>query len=161
MIVMIDDKQNLSIADNFCQVHNTVVFPDTPIENLTLLDGQLYDNRELDYWKVLKTKENGVKFYTTTETPFEAKTGFFIKPNQATAEIVNLKKTGVELNETKGFEPYLFDINSKKHVMTKDGLLQVCRNIRDVFEGAYHAYMTNAGFIDEAKTVEQIKTIVI
>ena len=151
------------ITTDFSKANYITVLADTrniPLDNAVLLDVQIYDNREIDCWKLIKTKENQSSAYVKAISGLIVN-GIKIKTTESSITALNelLSLAGLE-NNSKAlveFRDYNDDYKSVTYEQFKSMLLEVGKYCR----GIDKAYTTNIKAIESATTIEELKAIVI
>lgn len=131
-----------------------------PLENAVLFQGQLYDNRELEYWKVAKTKENQASAYLKSVAGLIVN-GVKIKTTAESATALNeLLSLAMLENNAKALVEFR-DYNTDWHSVTVDQFKAICLQVGQYCRAIDKAYTTNIKLIESAKTIEEIQAIVI
>lgn len=133
-----------------------------PLENAKLLDGELYDNRELEYWKLVKTKE--LNDYLNNADNAGYMTTLNIKSDCTENSIskLNLGLSNYNLIATKDTDKVGFcDYNNDLHSITFAQFKQICKEVGADYSNRYGKKWTVRKAINEAKTIEEIQAIVI
>jgi len=146
IVVVSEFPKELSI----CDVRNI------PVDNALLLGGQLYDNRDIDYWKLLKTKENQLSAYTKSINGLVVN-GIKIKTTAESSTAMNELYTLAQIKGSIDFRDY----NEDWHTVTVAQFKAICLEVGDYCLGIDKAYTTNIKLIEQAKTIEELKAIVI
>lgn len=135
---------------------------DIPLENATLFDGQLYDNRELDYWKLLKTKELESYLNNADNAGYETSLGIKSDCTENSISKLNLGLSNYNLIATKDTDKVNFcDYNNDLHSITFAQFKQICKEVGADYSNRYGKKWTVRKAINEAKTIEEIQAIVI
>lgn len=129
---------------------------DIPLENAKLIDGQLYDNREIDYWKLLKTKENQTSAYVKSISGLTVN-GIKIKTTAESSSALNELYTLAQIKGSIDFRDY----NDEWHTVTVAQFKDICLKVGDYCLSIDKTYTANVKLIDQAKTIEELKAIVI
>ena len=127
-----------------------------PVENCEIIDCQLYDNRELEYWKLLKTKENQISAYTKSITGLVVN-GIKIKTTTESSTALNELYTLAQIKGSIDFR----DSNEDWHTVTVAQFKDICLKVGDYCLSIDKAYTTNIKLIKQAKTIEELKAIII
>jgi hypothetical protein len=147
------------ITTDFSKTNYSTVLSDArniPLENAVLLDGQLYDNRDLEYWKLLKTKENQASAHTKSLTGLVVN-GIKVKTTAESSTALNELYTLAQIKGSIDFRDY----NEDWHTVTVAQFKAICLAVGDYCLGIDKAYTTNIKLIEQAKTIEELKAIVI
>lgn len=159
------DKIEL-ITDDFNKtIYNMVIADDRniPLENAVLLDGQLYDNRELDYWKLIKTRELEQYLINADNNGYETSFKLKADSNLQSVENLNLGLTLYQMNsEMKADSKVVFcDYYNQLHEITLVDYKLICKEVGNYYSNNYSKKWTVRKAINEAKTIEELKAIVI
>jgi len=135
----------------------------TPIENAVLLDGQLYDNRELDYWKLLKTKELANYLESADKAGFTTSLNLKSDCSLESVEKLSLGLKLYELNsDVKDTSKVVFcDYDNQLHEITLAQYKTICKEVGNDYSNRYGKKWTVRKAINEAKTIEELKVIII
>ena len=154
------------ITDDFSKTNYKVVLADTvhiPIENCILLDGQLYDNREIDYWRMLKTKELESYLNNADNAGYETSLKLKVDSSIEAVEKLNLGLTLYQMNaEMKADSKVTFcDYYNQLHEITLADYKAICKEVGNYYSANYGKKWAVRKAINEAKTIEELKAIVI
>lgn len=131
-----------------------------PLENAVLIDGQLYDNRELEYWKLAKTKELENYLDNAESAPYKLKNGWLADCNQKSK--VNLSDADVLYHKSWYNLPLIFvDYSNESHTVTLAQWDAIFAELSIEFARRYNLKQTVRTAINEAKTIEEVQAIVI
>lgn len=131
-------------------------------DNCKLVNGQLYDNREFDYWKLAKTKE--LENYLNNADNAGYMTALNIKSDCTENSIskLNLGLSNYNLIATKDADKVGFcDYNNDLHSITFAQFKQICKEVGADYSNRYGKKWTVRKAINEANTIEEIQAIVI
>lgn len=135
---------------------------DIPVENTELLDGQLYDNRELDYWKIAKTKELESYLNNADNAGYMTTLGIKSDCTENSIGKLNLGLSNYNLIATKDTDKVNFcDYNNDLHSITFAQFKQICKEVGADYSNRYGKKWTVRKVINEAKTIAEIQAIVI
>lgn len=129
-------------------------------DNCEIIDGQLYDNRELDYWKLTKTKENQVSAYTKSIAGLTVD-GIKIKTTAESATALNELLSLAMLEDNVKAPVEFRDYNDEWHSVTVEQFRTICLQVGQYCMAIDKSYTTNIKLIEQAKTIEEIQAIVI
>jgi len=134
-----------------------------PKDNCEIIDGQLYDNRELDYWKLLKAKEIANYLESADKAGFT--TSLNLK-SDCSLESVGKLSLGLKLyelnSEVKDTSKVVFcDYDNQLHEITLAQYKTICKEVGNDYSNRYGKKWTVRKAINEAKTIEELKAIVI
>jgi hypothetical protein len=134
-----------------------------PLENAVLLDSQLYDNRELDYWKLLRTKELVNYLESADNNGFVTSLKLKSDCSLESVEKLSLGLKLYELNsEVKDTSKVVFcDYNNELHEITLAQYKAICKEVGNDYSNRYGKKWTVRKAINEANTIEELKAIVI
>lgn len=135
---------------------------DIPLENAVLLDGVLYDNRELDYWKLLKTKELINYLESADNAGFITSLNIKSDCTESSITKLNLGLSNYNLIATKDTDKVGFcDYNNDLHSITFAQFKTICKEVGEDYSNRYGKKWTVRKAIIEAKTIEDVQAIVI
>lgn len=135
---------------------------DIPLENAELLDGQLCDNRELDYWKLTKTKELESYLNNADTAGYMTTLGIKSDCTENSISKLNLGLSNYNLIATKDTDKVNFcDYNNDLHSITFAQFKQICKEVGADYSNRYGKKWTVRKAINEAKTIAEIQAIVI
>jgi hypothetical protein len=151
------------ITEDFTKTTYSTVLADNrniPLENCILLDGQLYDNRELEYWKLAKTKENQVSAYMKSVAGVTVN-GIKIKTTAESVTALN-ELLSLATLENNAKSPVEFrDYNDEWQSVTVEQFKVICLQVGQYCRRIDKTYTTNIKLINQAKTIAEIQSIVI
>ncbi len=153
------------VTDDFSETTYSTTFAKTsiiPIDNCIILENQLYDNRELDYWKLAKTKE--LEKYLNNADNAGYMTTLNIKSDCTENSIskLNLGLSNYNLIATKDTDKVGFcDYNNDLHQITFAQFKQICKEVGADYSNRYGKKWTVRKAINQAKTIAEIQAIVI
>jgi len=159
------DKIEL-ITEDFSETAYNIVIADArniPLENAVLLDGQLHDNRELDYWKLAKTKElenylnNAIVNGYTTSTGIVADCDEKSLSLQVAGKVFNDIENDVKATKNVTFTDFFGD----DHELTPAKYKVLLKEIGSYIKGIRATKSRVIGKIKTSKTIEELKAIVI
>lgn len=135
---------------------------DIPKDNCEIVDGQLYDNRELDYWKLAKTKELEGYLNNADNAGYETSLGIKSDCTENSITKLNLGLSNYNLIATKDTDMVNFcDYNNDLHSITFAQFRQICKEVGADYSNRYGKKWTVRKAINEAKTIEDVQAIVI
>jgi len=134
-----------------------------PLENAVLLGGQLYDNRDIDYWKLLKTKELANYLESADKAGFTTSLNLKSDCSLESVEKLSLGLKLYELNsDVKDTSKVVFcDYDNQLHEITLAQYKTICKEVGNDYSNRYGKKWTVRKAINEATTIEQLKAIVI
>jgi len=134
-----------------------------PLENAVLFDGKLYDNRELDYWKMTKTKELENYLNNADNAGYETSLKLKVDSSIEAVEKLNLGLTLYQMNaEMKADSKVTFcDYYNQLHEITLANYKTICKEVGNYYSANYGKKWTIRKAFNEAKTIEELKAIVI
>ena len=157
MYYEIKDRKVVSVSSVFDPgKHQMADTRNIPKDNCELVDGQLYDNRELDYWKLAKAKENQLSAYMKSIAGVVVD-GIKIK---TTAESITALNELLSFGKLKG-EVEFRDFNDDWHTVMVAQFENICLKVGEYGVAIDKTYTTNIKLIDNAETIEELKAIVI
>jgi len=159
------EKIELCTTD-FSKTNYSTVLADArsiPKNNCELLDGQLYDNRELDYWKLLKTKELANYLESADKAGFTTSLNLKSDCSLESVEKLSLGLKLYELNsDVKDTSKVVFcDYDNQLHEITLAQYKTICKEVGNDYSNRYGKKWTVRKAINEAKIIEELKAIVI
>lgn len=131
-----------------------------PLENAVLENGKLYDNREIEYRKLIKAKENQSSAYAKIEAGLEVEGIKIITTAESTNTLNSLLSLAVLEGNSKA--PIKFrDYESKWHSVSYEQFKSICLQVGQHCRSIDESYTKNMVAIEQAKTIEELKAIVI
>ena len=144
-------------SDNCLSDHRNI-----PKENCKLLNGELYDDRELDYWKAAKRIELENYLNNADNAGFETSLKIKMDCNNISISQLNLGLSNYNLIATKDADKVnLCDYNNELHSITFLQFKQICKEVGADYSNRYSKKWTVRKAINEAKTIEEIQAIII
>jgi len=136
---------------------------DLPIENTKLINGDLYDDRNIEYWKIIKSKELNIYLENSDNNGFITSLGFKVDSGIESINKLNLGLSLYNLNtEIKSTSTIIFcDFYNQLHEISFDDYKTICKEVGNNYSNKYGKKWMVRKSINEAISVDELKSIVI
>jgi hypothetical protein len=154
--IVLQDKADISYPE---RVASSLIIP---LENAVLLNGLVYDNRELDYWKAAKRIELENYLNNADNAGFETSLKIKMDCNETSISKLNLGLSNYNLIATKDADKVnLCDYNNELHSITFLQFKQICKEVGADYSDRYGKKWIVRKSINEAKTISEVQAIIV
>jgi hypothetical protein len=144
------DPSKHQIADN----------RDIPKANAVLLDGQLYDNRELDYWKAAKRIELDNYIAGVLANGYETN-GIKVSTTELSLNKLNQMARLNDENQDKSVGLTMYDYYNQSQPVTKEVFKKIIKDVGNYMTGCESKYRDGINALARAKTISEVQVIII
>lgn len=155
-----DNTGFVAVSETFPTEPSHANVRNIPLENAKLLDGQLYDSRELEYWKLLKTKELDRFMHMALSDGYTVDSIKYATTEASLSKMAQMKINNDE-NQDKSVGVTIYDYYNDPHSITREAFKKVIKEIGNYMTACEVKYRNALNSLSKSQTITEIQAIVI
>lgn len=155
------DKQSvLDISENCFESPCLYDNRNIPLDNAKILNGELYDNRDISYWKAAKKIELNSYIAACFANGYETN-GIKVSTTELSLTKLNQMARLNDENQDKSVGLTMYDYYNQPQPVTRETFKAIIKDVGNYMTACEMKYRDGVNALTKAKTIEEVQAIII